>query len=363
LAEVWPHAIWVASLLLATLVAYRRRPEAGFLGLWVFLTLAPASSVLPIATQGGAERRMYLPMMGLVALGVLGGYGLERVRVRTSRAGAIALLACVVMALGVLTIARNREYASPLVLAETVLARWPTDVARGMVGAELTRVGRDEEAIEHLHQAARGDPTARYNLGVALFNSRRFDEAIRELEILNAEHPRREEIPWSRRLVGQAHAAQGRRPEAIAAFRSVLEMTPHDDVAAALLIETLQAEGVELATAGDHRQAVEVFRQAVALEPGRARLRANLATALIDAGDLAAAASEAEQAIALDRADAVGYDLLGRALALQGRLDEAIGHFTEALRLNPADAMIRQDLQRVLAVRAVRSPAPPDEQR
>ena len=37
-------------------------------GLWFFVTLAPASSIVPVATEVGAERRMYLPLMAIAVL-------------------------------------------------------------------------------------------------------------------------------------------------------------------------------------------------------------------------------------------------------------------------------------------------------
>src|SRR5262249_9300351 len=43
-----------------------------YLATWVFVTLAPTSSFVPIATEVGAERRMYLPMIAIAVLAVLG---------------------------------------------------------------------------------------------------------------------------------------------------------------------------------------------------------------------------------------------------------------------------------------------------
>lgn len=68
LADVLPQAAIVCALLAATVVAMFRWPPLGFAGCWLFLTLAPTSSVVPIATEVGAERRMYLPLVSLIAL-------------------------------------------------------------------------------------------------------------------------------------------------------------------------------------------------------------------------------------------------------------------------------------------------------
>jgi protein O-mannosyl-transferase len=73
LGDVLPYAITVVGLLVVTLVALFRWPPLGFLGAWLFLTLAPTSSVVPIATEVGAERRMYLPLISVIAAAVVGG--------------------------------------------------------------------------------------------------------------------------------------------------------------------------------------------------------------------------------------------------------------------------------------------------
>ena len=72
LGDVWPYALFIGVLLIATVVAMKRWPMLGFLGVWFFVTLAPTSSIVPIATEVGAERRMYLPLLAVVALAVVG---------------------------------------------------------------------------------------------------------------------------------------------------------------------------------------------------------------------------------------------------------------------------------------------------
>src|SRR5262249_9476793 len=58
LTDVLPEALLVLALAAATIAALIRRPPLGFLGAWFFITLAPSSSIVPIATEVGAERRM-----------------------------------------------------------------------------------------------------------------------------------------------------------------------------------------------------------------------------------------------------------------------------------------------------------------
>ena len=184
LADVLPQAAAVVALLLLTVAAFRRSAAAGFLGAWVFITLAPSSSFVPIATEVGAERRMYLPLMAVVTWIVVGLYSSSAVRQRLTRKLAGVALAVFAVVFGALTVKRNAEHHSWMTLAQTTLERWPTDVAHAAVGGELSRLRRDEEALPLLRIGARSDVRARYNLGITLFNLERYGEAIRELEVL-----------------------------------------------------------------------------------------------------------------------------------------------------------------------------------
>ena len=76
LSEALPSAAAVLVLLAVTAAAWRKRRELAFLGTWFFVTLAPASTVIPIATEAGAERRMYLPLAAIVVALVTGGWAL-----------------------------------------------------------------------------------------------------------------------------------------------------------------------------------------------------------------------------------------------------------------------------------------------
>ena len=167
------------------------------------------------------------------------------------------------VALGALTISRNREHQSWLTLAQTTLERWPTDVAHGGVGSELARLRRDTEALPHLQIAARTDARARYNLGITLYNLKRYDEAIRELDVLVGRYPNREEVPWSRRMMGYAHAQMSHWPEAIAQLRLALSMAPQDVEARRILVDAYNSYGIEFAEAQKYEEAIEQFRRRV----------------------------------------------------------------------------------------------------
>src|SRR4029453_3870616 len=104
-------ALPILALVTVTAVAWFIDRRLAYLGTWVFVTLAPTSTFVPIATEVGAERRMYLPMIAIAVLAVL---ALRAVLGRrTVLVGSLAALSIV---LGVLTFQRNADYHDPIAL-------------------------------------------------------------------------------------------------------------------------------------------------------------------------------------------------------------------------------------------------------
>jgi len=390
LGEVMPYALLVGFLLLLTGAALVWRRKLGFLGAWVFVTLAPTSTIVPIATEVGAERRMYLPLMALVVLAVIGATLLwdrlksawpgpdTLVTARVRSLGGMMAVALVSTALAAGTVARNREYASGLSLARTVLERRPSSVAHHMVGMELIAAGQREEGVMHLREAVRGSARARYALGVELFTEGKLDEAIDELQAFVRLEPLLLEVVPARALIGRALATQQKWAGAIEQFRLVLTMTPSNVEAEGLLADALFKQqtfeeasvryrtylkdrpndvsalanlGIALAATDKIDEAIATFRRAVDLDPRDGAARRNLANALLDKRDFDGAAVQAQQAVTLRPDDPVVHDLLGLALASQGKFEEAKVQFERALQINPADEEVRGHLARVLQMR------------
>ena len=95
----------------------------------------------------------------------------------------------------------------------------------------------------------------------------------------------------------------------------------------------------------DHAEAIRLFREATALDPGFAAAHAYLAYALWtsvfygyaeDTAKAAAAArAEAEQAVSLDPNEPVAHFVLGRVHVFTGEVEMAIGEMQNALAINP----------------------------
>lgn len=401
LGDVLPYACLILFLLLLTVAALIRWPKLGYLGAWVFITLAPTSSIVPITTEVGAERRMYLPLVGLVLLAVFAGSALwdlvartwpERAAMLVARrpVGGAFILAVLSAALAAATMARNREYSSGLSLIRTAVERWPSSHAHHILGEALIAAGAHEEGIWHLRAATPGAPRAHLTLGIELFNRGKLDEAIAQLEALiriqqspPSDHPHwqaplRADVIVARKIMGQASARQRQWPAAIEQFRQVLTMSPSDLEGRRLLADaflgyqafeeaiaqyktylesrpsdadTLSNLGIAFAATGKNDEAIQAFRRSVDLAPEDGEVQRNLADALFDAGHVDEAAVHAERAVALRPDDSAAHDLLGRAVALQGKFKEAATEFERALQIDPGYAEARDHLTRIRRLR------------
>jgi tetratricopeptide (TPR) repeat protein len=348
LGDVLLPAAFVTAVGVGAIVLWFRRPPIGFLAVWVFITLAPTSSIVPIATEVGAERRMYLP---LAALSVLAAVGLRELVHRMSSRSAVgtyvgwAVAAGLIAALIAGTIDRNREYASGLVLAETSLARWPTGAAHHTTAVELMLRGRVDEALPHLEAAVHDTPRAEYTFGVALMERQRWPEAIEHLQTFVRAEPSLEQVVSARTLLGDAWLRQGRADRAAEEFRLALQLAPASIPARVGLADALSRLGQADA-------AIDHYRRVVAAGSGNEQATRNLALLLFQRGDYAEAVTYARKNLETRPSDAIGQFLLGAALAELSRWDESIVALQEARRLDPANADAEAALARVLQLRA-----------
>jgi tetratricopeptide (TPR) repeat protein len=277
LTDVLLPGALVVALLAATAVALVRWPKAGFLAAMFFLTLAPTSSVIPIASEVGAERRMYLPLAALSVLVVFGFIKLER---WASRNAAIAVVALVVTALAARTAYRHREFDSALTMWQTVVERRPQARARFGYANALMDAGRHEEATEQLRLAVPDYPDARAGLGTELLLQGKLDEGI---DVMNAFVQANPSLPNripAKALLSQGYRAVAEReltnrnaPAAETAARKSLELDGNNADAHNVL-------GAALASQGQLRAAIPEFQAAVRLNPKHEVALKNLAQAI-----------------------------------------------------------------------------------
>ena len=355
LADVGAMAVVTPSLIAAAIWLWHRRPALGFPAVWVFLTLAPTSSLVPIATEVGAARRMYLPLAGIVVLFVVGIVAIVQ-RKRRRRASfaprlSLGIATVLIIVLAATTSAQNLEFASAEQLWRSSLERWPSRLAHRNLAAVLLQEGRRSEALEHLREAADQGPLSRYSLGVALFDDGQSAEATVELQRALSENPHEPTVALEgRRVLARALAQQQRHREAADVFAQIAALTP-DDVAPRL------SRADELLAAGDLVDAHEEYQRILAAQPHHSGAQTNDGLTLLRLGRVSEAMPLLRSVAEQEPRNAAAFMNLASAAAAAGHVDEATAAICHILAEDPRHRSAQEflaDLRRAAASARVR---------
>ncbi len=258
------HLIMEAVILLilgvGTLFALRQVPTAakswpvlGFLGGCFFLILATTSSFVP-TRDAMVEHRMYLPLAAIIALAVSGCYR------RLAWRGMVPFL-LVIPVWMTLTILRNQDYQSPLVLwGDTVAKRPLNGRAQENLALALMAAGRAAEALEHAEAGIRinpGDSMAHNNLGGILRHLGRIAEAREQYQLALEIDPRNAKAHTNQ---GILLAQEGKYPEASLEFQEAISCNPQD-------IEAYVSLGKILTGMGRFDEAMQKYEDALKIDP------------------------------------------------------------------------------------------------
>lgn len=328
---VAPYAALLAALLAAVVLATVRRPVAGFPALWIFLVLAPTSSFVPIASEVGAERRMYLPLAGLAVLSVVAGFlATLRLRGRWRKPCAAFLVLLTAATLGWSTVRRNLDYRTAEALwRSAVEARPDNPRAHNNLGQAIHTAGRVEQAIPYYLQTLKLDDSyslAHFNLGVASADLGQADAAAEHYRTALQIDPALERAHHN---LGSILANRGELEPAIRHYREALRLRP--DWAGAQ-----HNLGRALRLSGRAGQALEPLREAVRLDPACPECLSDLAWILATHPEAGVrrpqeAVRLAQRAASLtDRRHATTLDTLAAAYASAGRYEEAAETAREA---------------------------------
>ncbi|MCZ2150897.1 MAG: tetratricopeptide repeat protein [Bryobacterales bacterium] len=222
------HGSIVGLLGLAALLGaafyYRKRYPLAFYGLVVFLLLlAPTSSIVPIK-DAVAERRLYLPFIGLLLVVC------DFARTLTiSRGSQLAAAGGILFVLGGLTYGRAAVWSDPVRLWEDTIAHSP------------------------------GNSRAHFHLAMVYFEQQRYEEALKKFEDAartgQTEYTYTLLIDW-----GLTHDALGQTEKALEKFRAAakIENTAHAHSLIGMCLAKLKEPGAALGE----------LNQAIALDPG-----------------------------------------------------------------------------------------------
>jgi len=302
--------------------------------LWVFLTLAPTSSIVPIATEAGAARRMYLPLAGVVVLFVIAVAALTDRRRRVGAAGwstrrTAVIGTVVVVALAATTAVQGRKFAAPERLWRGSLEHWPSALAHRNLAAVLLQEGRHAEGADELRAAAELNPVARYSLGVELFEQGRTGEAIVELRQAILEFPDQPTIALEgRRVLARALQREGRHLEAADVFGEVAAMTPGN-----MTPQLSRAD--ELLAGGNLPAAHQAYQRILDAYPAHTGAMTNDGLTLLRMGLVREAVARLQGVADREPRNVNAFMNLASALSLAGRLPDAAVAVCRAIELSP----------------------------
>jgi tetratricopeptide (TPR) repeat protein len=276
--------------------------------LWFVGMLVPVIGLVQISTYAHADRYTYLPQIGLYLAGtwmVADWVGQGRARRVTLGAAALTILSAL------------------------LVAAW-----------HQTTYWRDSETLwTHTLECTEDNYVAHYNLGTAMLDDGRTDDAIAQfnktLEINST-------YVDARNNLGMAFVKQGRMDQAISEFREAVKIDPSDGDAHNNL-------GMALDQQGRTQEAIAEYREAVKINPANADACYNLGMALDGQGRTEDAIAAYREALRINPGDADTHSNLGGALLEEGRVDEAVAQYREASRIHPADARAHSDLAEALS--------------
>jgi len=271
--------LFAAVLFMAAISFYawqRRRTSPHLLvgWLWFIGTLTPVIGVVQFGGHLMADRYTYIPLIGIFIAVAVAAFnwaaGSRRRFAVVASASSLCLMGC-------------------LILTSRQLSFW-----------------RDSEKLfSHAVAVTKNNPIARINLGVAL-------------------------------------EQQGRREEAIAQYREALRIDPGR-------VQAHNNLGNLLDEAGRTQEALAEFREALRLNPKAALAHANLGTTLARLGRFDDAMREYAEAARLKPDDPRWSYLMGKACLRERRSAQAVRHFEDALRLDPNHLTTLVHLARTLA--------------
>ena len=306
LSPIYPHPgislkMWqvagAAVLLIAvtSLVTAARRRYLSVGWLWFLGTLVPMIGLVQVGTQAMADRYAYLPLIGLfimVAWGAADWAGEHTVRkAALATAGSVCVIA--------LALAAHRQigyWSDNLTLwSHAVQAAPDSFIAQDNLGGALLETGRYDEAMQHFRAAVAIDPTD----------------------------------PMSRLNIAADEQRHGHLREAVEQYNRLV-VTTRDPRYRATAFSDL---GYAYRDLGDLPGAKQSFEAAVSLRPRTLRAWLGLGLVAQKTGDPQGAVAAYVQALSIQRWD-LGYFLLARALEQTGQKEEAQAAMQEAQRLS-----------------------------
>jgi tetratricopeptide (TPR) repeat protein len=293
------------------IASFRKRPYVLVGWLWYLGSLVPVIGFVQIGRQQMADRYTYLPLLGIyLAVAWLVPSLIPEPTARR-RFLPIAALAAV---------------AGYAVIGFVQVGYWHDGVT----------------LFRHAMAVTEDNPTTRRALGSALFRKERFREALPHLEQAVKQDPTDAHAHYS---LGRGWESVGRPQEAFAEYQAALKL---DEA----YPDAQNDVGLSLVAQGKFADAERHFKRAIEIDPAYASGYGNLGMLHARMGQSAKAIELCERALQLDPGLLQCHQTIAIVLAADGHFDEAIARLQYVLSVEPGNRDAQGELDRISAVKA-----------
>ena len=327
--EIWRIVLSFVFLIAVSVVVVRRARSVPYLvvgWLWYLGTLFPVSGLIQVGGHAMADRYAYLPLIGVFILLVWGGWGWLGDFPVARRWGGAALL-CLFVGMMVTTRTQLNHWQSSVALFEHVIRSTENNhLAHNNLGIALLERGRMEEAAAQFAEALKikpGNSTSLFNLGLTMKRRGKTEEAERYFLKALEENPT---LAVAHNNLGIILEEQGASEEAFQHFHQAVRLDPRLPAAHTNL-------GRALAQQGRFGEAVDHFEISLQINPQQANVYSNLGAAFDLQGRSQEAVDNYRRALDLDSRSHLAHHNLGMLLLEESHLEEAAHHFSRAIEI------------------------------
>lgn len=300
---------------------------------YVFITLLPAANIVFLISRPVAEQRLYIPSLGFCLLTAWVLHALYQRKIRFLRPSSTAVLVSagmIVAAYGIGTYQRNKDWRDPITFyTRTIQSNPGSPRIYNNLGIALAEQGRRDEAIVNYKTALRIDPeyaSAYNNLGVELAETNRPDEAVKYYKKALRIKP---DYAAAHYNLGTALIRSGNMASAVDHIETALRLAPDN-------VEALNALGLIYDDAGRFKEAVNAFIRALGIKPDFMTALTNLGATLVRTGDIDDTVRHLLAPALSARQLARVYNSSATILLKSGDRESAVRYYREAVRLDPS---------------------------
>ena len=313
---------------------------AGFGMAWIFLTLLPTSSFIPLLDPV-MEHRTYLPMFGFALLAVSTFSWIKGIceNFNKNKVSYLHLgIASILILFSLIAIDRNTIWKDEISLWKDAKQKSP-DLVRPFnnLGEAYDKLGNYDKAIKEFKQALKINPNYFFglnNLGNIYGKQKNYIEAISYFQkALNL----KPDYSPSHYNIARAFHLIGRKKEAVKSYRKAIQFNPYfEEAFYNLAYLSMELSGFD--------EAIDNFNKFLKMQPRHSKAHFGLGNALMMKGQLDLAMQEYRTSGALDPSFALPYMNMANIQMHTKNITAAIESYEKALKIKPKMAAIHLSL-------------------